>query len=958
MKKYLSIACMVFFFLTNLYGQAVQTQSWSDGDTLFFRVIESQGVLIDSTVRLTPIYETHVPDSFQYILYGEDAIWPIQTFPITAAYDIDYIHEKGNDFYLVTDGLGHRVFEINFINPDNPIGPVFSFTGQTYPLINPVDASNFYRNGDRKILITDAGGHRVIQVDRWGFTEEWSYGDGNGGSGFNQLLGPSDAIALPDTNLILISDQGNKRIILVNPADNSISWSYTGTGQLNPVDIEYDESNRAVLITDQGKDALGANNHRVLLVSIENDSILWELNSVRETSLLSRPTDADILDDGTILICDAGNSRLLAVNYDKEVVWSFEHRPLYNLRDADRLPDNRTIVVADYPPLLEHIPVWLGYTDSLFVSPIYSIGKKVNIDSIVWQGETPANTLIKIQLRSADNRTDLAVAPWYGPSDSVLYFTDSVSAVNQQHHQAHSYYQFRAYLETSDSLHTPILNDLQVKHHSYLSGQPGTVTSEVITDSAGIIITKWLNLGFKASQNESRNIKVSIINALTGDVLKDFYAEDIGTKEIDQDLSIWDKLKGIQSILLEATLTTNNTASTPVLYNWDISWNSTMATTSQLYFVDSNEQPVDYYRVSPTYPPVEQKVDQVSVLLNDLNLATVQESITLQVQALRSGDLLNILLQRSPDGEFILQPSVPAVIFNLSIPGNTFLEVFNRDTLVVNYTDPTTPADTNADTTLIVQNSTGELQIINNQGAAIDTAFIGDTLYISLLDESDHNITPARDTVWIELLNNETDDYETIPLIETPDTSGTFYTGDFISAFGIILAQRSTGIVNDKILQTMPTNQIAARYVDNVTLQDFIVVQRGDISPYDSLVAVPKGPIDFDIAPNPYYANRHSYLRIRASSAIGNMTVDRIEIYNIAGHKVRSISRNQLPTSFTQTIPINNFVYSEFWWDLRNDDNDYVSSGTYWVKMYGSLASENGGSSDQLTTMRKLIIVR
>ncbi|UCE08596.1 MAG: hypothetical protein JSW07_11480, partial [bacterium] len=395
------------------------------------------------------------------------------------------------------DGFGRRIFEINYTDPNNPIEAGFSFTGQTYPLINPVDASVFYENGDRKILITDNGGNRVIKVDRLGGDEEWSYGNGSVGRGFNQLSGPSDAIALPDTLLFLICDQGNSRVILVNPSDSSIVWSYGEINKLDPVDIEYNSTLNSVLITD-------LSHHRVLLVSMNNDSIISQFgtgNKGKTDSTLNSPTDADFLRNGNILICDAGNYRLLEVDLQGKVVWSFDQRRLLNLRDADRLADNRTIIIADYPPLLEHIPIWLGYSDSIFTSLPQNLGKKVNFDSLLWSAKVPSGTQVKLQLRSASSLTDLAVAPWHGPSDSDSVFIQPASTVNQVYHKAHSFYQFRAYLETNDPLYSPVLNKLKLKYHYYDTKQPGTITSEVITDSVDMIITDWLYLDYKTIQN-------------------------------------------------------------------------------------------------------------------------------------------------------------------------------------------------------------------------------------------------------------------------------------------------------------------------------------------------------------------------------------------------------------------------------------------------------------------------
>lgn len=954
MKKYLSIAIIFIITVSNANGQAILQRSWSDGDTLFSQYSSFQGVVVDSTVRLIPYSEIHEPDSFRYILYGEDGIWPLQKFPISAAYDIDFISEKNKNFYLVTDGFGRRVFEINYTDPDDPIEAGFSFTGQSRPLINPVDASIFYENGDRKILITDAGGNRVVKVDRLGGDEEWTYGDGNSGMGQNQLSGPSDALALPDTNLYLICDQGNSRIILVEPSANNIVWSYGNSAELNPVDIEFDQSTNSVLVTDRG-------NHRVFLIRISDSVVIWQYGTGEQGSgvnMLDSPTDADLLENGNILICDAGNNRLLEVDRDGQVDWSFEHRPLKNLSDADRLPDNRTIIVSNYQSLFTNIPIWLAYSDSVFVSDYMNIGKTVNLDSLYWDGEIPENSEIRLQIRSSDNPANLGIAQWRGPSDSELFFTDSVSAVNPAYHQGHSYYQFKAFLQSNDTLHTPILNNVRLRYHYYNDKQSGTITSDAISAQQGYIITKWMYLNFNTIQREARNIKISILDGETGQILIDFFAETIDTVKSRNSLEIWDQLKGKQSVRLRATLSTKNTATTPQLQSWGLEWNSTLSADASIKFVNSEDDTVQYYRVSSVYPPVEKKVDQVFVKLSDLNLAAVQEAITLQIRALRSGDILDVSLERDPNGDFALSHGIPAVIFNLVIPANTFLEVFNRDTLVISYTDPTTPTDVSADTALIIENTRGELSIVDVNGVAVDTMTIGDTLYVRVDGDHDRNIDERRDEITVEVLNTETSDQEFLTLVEIPDSNNVYYTGNFISQRGLRLAQNATGIKSDSLLQTMPSNQVAARYEDNVTLQDVIYIRRTGYTPPDSVFLLPTKALDFDVAPNPFYMNRHTNFRLKASSAIADLRVERVEIYNLAGQLVRSIPGENIRFDLSQPIPRNVFSYAENWWDFRNENNQYISSGMYFIKMIGSVANGGEGSSEEIEAIKKIIIFR
>jgi len=960
MKKYITIPLFLILLVLNSYGQdGIQQRDWSDGEPGFSKIEEQNGVVVDSTVHLIPQYLTVHADSFRYVLYGESGLWPVQKFPINEGNDIDFISENKN-YYLIADGLGRKVFEINYTDPENPISAGFSFTGDQMPLVNPVDASIFYEDGNRKILITDNGGHRVIKVDRLGGDEEWAYGDGSSGIGYNRLSGPSDAIALSEKDHFLICDQGNSRIIEVNAENNSIVWTYSGSGDFAPVDIEYDSSRNEVLITDQI-------NHRVIFVKKDdNKTVEWQFGTGEATSGtqgLNTPTDADILENGNVLITDRGNFRLIEVNRNNEIVWTFAHRKLFNLKDADRLPDNRTIIIGNYPSTgFTNIPIWLGYEDSTFISEKQIFSREVNIDSIFWTADTPPNTNIKIQIRSSNDYSGLDAVEWQGPSEVDSFFTNPSSAVNTIKHMGHSYYQFKAILETNDPLNTPILYDLGVKSNSYNRMTPGSILSSVVSDSEKYVITNWQNLEFMTDQNAPREIKINILDAETNTILKTYFAEEAGQNLNSYPLTDASALQGVQAIRLQALIQTSNTSTTPSLHSWKLEWNRVFSSPSSVKFVDANSDSAEYYRVTTTLDQNQKNVDQVLILLTDQNLASVQDTISLRIDAKLSSDIYTALLERTTDpaGIFQMKRSIPAYIFSFSIPQNSVIEAFDRDTLIVTYTDPTNPADVSSDSILIVQNTKGTINLINKDFADLDTVAIGDTIYVSVMGEMDRNITPTQDEIIVEVFDNITDDSEFITLVEMPDSMGTYYSGNFISDSGLVIVQSPTGIADDGMIQTLNANQIGARYIDNFTIQDQIQVEKGEtpVEPPDSIIVFPQKQLDFDVAPNPFYTSQNDFLRLRASSTIGDLTVEKIEIFNIAGLRVKRIQGDNIQFNLRQPIPRNVYAFSTNWWDLKNDQNEYVRSGSYWIKLYGYFTDENGMRSNLLSGFKKVVIIR
>jgi len=457
MKK---IICSFFIFLFCFSANKLlgQNGNWKDGDPEFTKIESQSSVKIDSLIMLAPIFSSvNQTPGFQFILSGYDWSWPNE-ISIESATDIDYRQFLGSNLYLVTDASGNRVVEVD---PDIP-EQVWEFKGAIGTdryLEKPVDSYSYteFENGEsvRKILITDQDRHRVIKVIQQNKAIQWQYGNETEGVGKNQLSNPADAVPIADSGKVFICDKGNNRVILVNEADTSVVWSWgRTTGNLNnPVDIEFNAATNELLITDQG-------NHRVIKVNILTDAITWQfgVTGVPQDggSGLNLPTDADFLPNGNILICDSKNKRLIEVNTFETVTWEF-HQLLENLKDADRLTNplydadrNKHLIIDG------NLPSRIGYITTSFISQKLDIGKEVSFESLFWSAQTEdPQTSINLQLRTENTLGDLESAEWMGPADFDTTYTQSGTAIHPAHN-GHRFYQFKATLNTSDPLYTPI----------------------------------------------------------------------------------------------------------------------------------------------------------------------------------------------------------------------------------------------------------------------------------------------------------------------------------------------------------------------------------------------------------------------------------------------------------------------------------------------------------------------
>jgi uncharacterized protein (UPF0248 family) len=217
-------------------------------------------------------------------------------------------------------------------------------------------------NQPGNILITDQFNNRVIEITPSG-SIVWTFGNGPGDTSANAIAGTNNAERVPG-GLTLISGTGvpagttpnckagcvDNRVILVDQGDN-IVWQYgqfgvTGFGpnQLNtPVQNTF-LPNGNVLITDQG-------NERIIEVRMSDHAIVWQYGQNGVTGIgpnqLNNPNSAELLDNGHILISDENNNRAIEVTHDspsKIVATSTAHGTVSGVAFASRLKNGDTLI--------------------------------------------------------------------------------------------------------------------------------------------------------------------------------------------------------------------------------------------------------------------------------------------------------------------------------------------------------------------------------------------------------------------------------------------------------------------------------------------------------------------------------------------------------------------------------------------------------------------------------------
>jgi hypothetical protein len=165
------------------------------------------------------------------------------------------------------------------------------------------------------VLITDQGNARVIVVDLLTKDIVWQYGmTGVTGSADNQLNNPNSGEVLENGN-ILIADEGNNRAIEVTPSMHVVNV-YTAGGTANGVAFASRLGNGNTLISD-------ANNNRIVEVN-GADRIVWQYatNTQPGSNPAPAPTRGVRLRNGHTLISDQFNNRVIEVDHEGQIVFT------------------------------------------------------------------------------------------------------------------------------------------------------------------------------------------------------------------------------------------------------------------------------------------------------------------------------------------------------------------------------------------------------------------------------------------------------------------------------------------------------------------------------------------------------------------------------------------------------------------------------------------------------------
>jgi hypothetical protein len=351
--------------------------------------------------------------------------------------------------------------------------------------------------------------------------------------------------------------------------------------------------------------------------------------------------------------------------------------------------------------------------------------------------------------------------------------------------------------------------------------------------------------------------------------------------------------------------------------------------------------------------------DSAFVQVVDPNVLPLLDTLKVDVRSALVGDTERIALRIDPVTRsfFRNRTGLRLVLAGQAATSNNgLMEVRDRDTLEVRYTDPFDNADRSSATAVVIQSVRGTIQIETLSGVKADSVVLNQFVHVRVIGETDRNLSPTRpDTVFADLFDSRTTDTEKLVLVEVPDGGGQFNTGNFRTTKAIKLI--STGSPpGDDTLYVQPGDLVTASYTDSIAneqpIQAFARVT-GDL--VDIFVANEKFAIE--IAPNPYRSASAGPIKLRAQVRSGQLTLQQADIFNLAGERIKTIPAGQIIFGMSSTInAAEGAVVAMDWWNVQGDDSRPVATGTYFAKFHVTLSE--AGAVNQVVAVKKIVVLQ
>jgi len=350
-------------------------------------------------------------------------------------------YDSTTGFIYVADLMNHRIVKTKI---DGTGWTTFGSFGSGFGQFKNISAIH-YDSSTGYIYVADTFNHRIVKTMMNG--SGWTT-YGSLGSGIGQFKNPWEMCYDNSTGYIYVADYHNCRIVKtkINGSGWTTYGSYgNGKGEFfRPSGISYDNCTGYVYVVDR-------NNHRLVKTMMNGSGWTTYGSQGRGTGQFSWAEDINYDGDtGHVYVVDTDNHRIVKTMMNGSGWTTYGSYGLVPEKGKFRHPSSITLFDSCY------------CSKGFLSSRDYDCSGPSNFQTISWIADTPINTSIKFQLRTASVSSNLTSKDFIGPDGTNRTYYTTSGATIWSGHYGDRWVQYRVNLSSTDFSQTPVLKDVTI----------------------------------------------------------------------------------------------------------------------------------------------------------------------------------------------------------------------------------------------------------------------------------------------------------------------------------------------------------------------------------------------------------------------------------------------------------------------------------------------------------------